>query len=209
MSQETWLDFKQKLETRFPFFRDKLNPGAAITELEALEHKIQETLPESFRDLYLQNDGETQDAHGYIFGLKLLPLQEINIEIEGWNTIIEDGLDGLNDFCESRSEGAIKCIYANRKWLPFLYDWGGNHIGIDFDPGISGTKSQIINFGRDEDIKYVFAASFDQFLELICRLLDQTDEVYFNENNYYSFRNAHFIDALKNLYEEEKINSLQ
>lgn len=203
MSTEAhWLSFKQKLETRFPFFRNKLNPGAAITEIESLEHKIQENLPESFKDLYLENNGETEDAHGYIFGLKLLPLPEINLELEGWNTIIDHGLEGLNDFCESRPDGAIKCIYANRKWLPFLYDWGGNHIGIDFDPGIRGKKGQIINFGRDEDIKYVFAESFEQFLDRICSLLDRTDDIYL-EDDHYSFRGSHFTDALKNLFAEE------
>jgi cell wall assembly regulator SMI1 len=38
------------------------------------------------------------------------------------------------------------------------------HIGLDFDPGVSGTSGQVITFGRDEDTKRLLATSFCDFL---------------------------------------------
>ncbi|MFJ9499072.1 SMI1/KNR4 family protein [Brevibacillus centrosporus] len=47
----------------------------------------------------------------------------------------------------------------NRYWLPISKDWGGNHLGLDLDPDEQGRMGQVINFGRDEEVKYVVALS--------------------------------------------------
>ena len=69
---------------------------------------------------------------------------------------------------------------------------------MDFDPGPTGTKGQIINFGRDEDDKCVFAKSLDDFLVLLTELLNSPSLVE-EEDGSYSYNHTHFIDALKEL----------
>ena len=56
-------------------------------------------------------------------------------------------------------------MYASPGWIPFASDSGGNCLGIDLDPGPTGTRGQVINFGRDEDEKFVLAPSMNEFLE--------------------------------------------
>ena len=65
----------------------------------------------------------------------------------------------------SHRQGCVKAQYANPKWIAFATDGCGNNIGIDYDPGPSGTFGQIINFGSDQQEKYVLAESFGKFME--------------------------------------------
>lgn len=65
---------------------------------------------------------------------------------------------------KSFPKGHIKCQYANPNWIPLVTDNAGNHIAIDMDPDIDGSKGQVIIFGRDFDTKYVIAPNWAQFL---------------------------------------------
>ena len=60
-----------------------LNAGASEDALSKLEKKLKVKLPASFKELYLEHDGEeADDALGIIFGLRLLSLDEILIETQ-------------------------------------------------------------------------------------------------------------------------------
>jgi hypothetical protein len=54
---------------------------------------------------------------------------------------------------------------GNSGWIPLLSDWEGNHIGVDLEPGPSGKVGQVINFGRDEEEKYVLFPSVVDLVE--------------------------------------------
>jgi hypothetical protein len=41
----------------------------------------------------------------------------------------------------------------------------GNYLGVDMAPGVQGHEGQVINFGRDEDVKAVLADSLAEVLE--------------------------------------------
>jgi len=73
---------------------------------------------------------------------------------------------------ESVPEKAIKKVYANRKWIPLAHDLNGNYIGIDLDPDENGTIGQIINYGSDENRKYVITKNVKEFLALILEILE-------------------------------------
>ena len=51
-------------------------------------------------------------------------------------------------------------------------DWGGNHFGIDLSPGPDGRRGQVINFGRDEDLKVVMAPNLEAFIAWMAGELD-------------------------------------
>ncbi|WP_165569531.1 SMI1/KNR4 family protein [Corallincola luteus] len=194
----TWNDLTNKIESKFPTFLGALSAPTDTNALNEISALIETSLPETFLNIYRHSDGEKLRATGYVFGLSLLSTEKIVHELKGWRDVIDQGLDGLSDSCTSHQEGKIKCEYANTKWLPLLGDWSGNFIGLDFDPGPEGKQGQVINFGRDEEHKYVFADSLDEFMDLLDRLLESA-EITIDEEGGYAYQETHFIDALKEL----------
>lgn len=77
----------------------------------------------------------------------------------------------------------IKKKYFHYKWLPIFHDFGGNFIGIDLDPDINGVKGQIIIFGRDEEKMIVLADSFDEFLDLSIKEMNDNPKQFTSENH--------------------------
>ncbi len=78
---------------------------------------------------------------------------------------------GMKDGATSYPADAIQCEYVTANWIP-LGDWDGNCFGIDLNPGPNGVPGQVINFGRDENDKYVLALSWAHFLEDIVEELE-------------------------------------
>lgn len=77
----------------------------------------------------------------------------------------------------------IKKKYFHYKWIPIFHDFGGNFIGIDLDPDINGVKGQIIIFGRDEEKMIVVADSFDEFLDLTIKEMNENPGQFTSENH--------------------------
>lgn len=92
----------------------------------------------------------------------------------------------------STPENAIKKKYFHFKWLPIFSDCGGNYIGIDFDPDISGTKGQIINFGRDEENMLVLSNNLEDFFDFILTEIKKPKSKILKSKN-------HLHDILKKL----------
>lgn len=103
----------------------------------------------------------------FLCGMQLLDRTQMEAEWKSWREFDEDVV--LNDpkCFKSNPIGAIKRLYSNPKWIPIAHDGSGNYIGVDLDADKLGKKGQVINFGRDEDSKYVFASSLNEFIELL------------------------------------------
>lgn len=101
----------------------------------------------------------------------------------------------------SKPEKCIKCLYVNKLWIPIAHDDSGNHIGIDLDPDVNGKLGQIINFGRDEDEKFVIANSLNEFLELMIKIIRSDDFEVLEEKEFIFELNGigHAIDYLKSI----------
>jgi cell wall assembly regulator SMI1 len=119
---------------------------------------------------------------GIVFGSEVLPLLDEKDCLASspalghwkfWSEMVgasERGqdCDMLNEFSRestSSPEGAIRRLHASRDWIPLVEMNDSNHIGIDLDPGPCGVVGQVINFGRDQEQKYVLARSWAHFLE--------------------------------------------
>jgi len=109
-------------------------------------------------------------------------------------------------FCTSAKSGAVQALYANKYWIPFAYDYGGNHLGVDLDPGARGTLGQVINFGSDEDEKFVLASSVTIFLEWLIDQLESGNFVIREEDDGGRSLNTkvpekfHFLEAIPVLF---------
>jgi cell wall assembly regulator SMI1 len=84
----------------------------------------------------------------------------------------------------STPENAIRKIYFHYKWVPVFSDYSGNFIGIDMDPGETGRKGQVINFGRDEEDMVVLAESLESFFDLVLAELSQPQNRLINKEIY-------------------------
>ena len=133
-----------------------------------MRREIGRGLPEGLRNVYLENDGQNEYAlQGAFFGLPFIGLGEMRVQWQGWREIVVEHADMNEDFRMFSTvypPDSIQNVYAHTHWLPFSYDGGGNHIGIDLQPGPTGQVGQVINFGRDEDYRCVMAPSFEAFL---------------------------------------------
>jgi cell wall assembly regulator SMI1 len=167
---QQWRYLELWLQDNLPEVAADLNPGCSEAALAELETLVGKPLPEDVKAFYRIHDGQFGKVPtGLFYGLLFLSLAAATQQWLTWKSILDretvEGLAQLSMFCTSAKPGAIKEIYANRFWVPFAYDFAGNHLGIDLDPGPNGVYGQVINFGRDEDAKFVLANSFAAFIE--------------------------------------------
>ncbi|HSC79399.1 MAG TPA: SMI1/KNR4 family protein [Chitinolyticbacter sp.] len=161
--KECWTRIENRLKELGCLGDIGLRPGASESDILSLEQHLGIFLPDAVKQFLLVHDG--QDGPGLFYGQEFLSVSGIRQQWDNWRSIDEVEMnEDCADFMGSDPEGVIKPMYCNRAWIPLTHDWGGNHIGLDFDPGALGKSEQIIAFGRDEDIKQLRAETFDAFL---------------------------------------------
>ena len=150
-----------------------LNSGATTQDLKGLEQHLGVELPTAVGAFLSEHNGQSERAKvGVYLGSKILSTGDIRDQWNTWRSIDEEAMNAeCADFMSSKPEGVVKPMYTNRLWIPLTNDFGGNHVGLDFDPDHNGKRGQVIMFGRDVDQKFLIADSFDEFLnELIPKL---------------------------------------
>lgn len=197
---DTWLT------EHLPEAADSLNPHADDDGWARVEDELGVRLPADFIALYHWHDGQSRGCPtGIFYGMRFLSLQEVLIEWRFWAE-------------EAESSGSIAPIAtdvvkqqaANRHWIPFAEDGGGNFLAIDLDPGPSGLRGQVINFGSDEDRHYVLAANVRQLIAWMMRELQAGNHSIEDDGDAHSFnilrpKSAHFLDAAKTLFDTRKV----
>jgi cell wall assembly regulator SMI1 len=153
---------------------------------------------------YSVEDDDDLLSKGVLFGSEVLPLLDHMDCIasspslghwEFWSEMVEasergedDGmLDEFSRESTSSPEGAIQRLHACRAWIPLVEMNDSNHIGIDLDPGPCGGVGQVINFGRDQEQKFVLARSWAHFLEDVADELERGNFVITEHEGYKSF----------------------
>ena len=170
-----WIEIEDIFRSKNCLHALGLNGGATNDEIAALEEHLGLSLPAAFKSFLAIHNGQG-NGQGLFFGVAFLSVDAIQQNWNNWVALEQDGLnEELSDSMSSRPEGFIKPLYLNRKWIPITHDYGGNHIGFDFDPDVNGTPGQIIAFGRDEDEKKLKANSFGGFIELLVKQLRTID----------------------------------
>lgn len=207
---DTWL------ETNLDEVHADLAPGCSEAALAEFEELVGRDFPESLKALYRWHDGQKGKAStGPFFGLTFLPLAEALKHWASWKDLVEEWSDedmaAASDFCSSVPPGAIKPLYANRYWIPFAYDYGGNHLGVDLDPAEQGSVGQVINFGRDEEEKFVVASSVEAFVEWLVEQFETGNVAIRVEDDGARSLNTkvpelhHFLDSVQVLFAEQRL----
>jgi cell wall assembly regulator SMI1 len=196
--------FERWLAAHCPHILANLQPPATDAELAMLRDRIGATLPDALIRLYRWKNGQRELRRaGPFYGLAFLSIHDALNQWEAWKSLADDDPEyTMEPSGTSVVPGVVKEVYVNLSWIPFAYDWGGNHIGVDLDPGPNGRVGQVINFGRDEDTRFVLGATVDDFIERIVTELeadnfvpdDEPDDPGFNTRNPPS---GHFLDSAR------------
>ena len=200
-------EIKTLLANEYPELNASLNPPATEADISRLETATGLALPDELKQLYRLHNGESGNA-GLFFGLPFISIDEALAEWKTWESLAGPTAS-LDTGITSVPANHIKEQYVNTRYIPISKDYGGNNLGIDLDPGPDGVSGQVINFGRDEDTRFVIAPSLAGFMEFILHHVkngNYTLEINGDEedNEPRSFlikepANSHFLDALKGL----------
>ncbi len=189
------------LRADLPALKASLNPPATETELREAEEELGMVLPPDLKELYQIHNGESEGGPGLFFGLPFLSLADLLSEWRIWAGL-EAEYAAVGDHY-SVPAGWIKERYINRNWLPISKDWGGNHLGLDLDPDEMGRKGQVINFGRDEEMKYVIALTLTDLLRFIRDAAMEKKYSVHQEEDYrfwsYGQDAVHFLDVIRRI----------
>jgi cell wall assembly regulator SMI1 len=159
----------ERLKKVAPSLHAKLYPGASEKAIAALEETIGCALPAEVRALLALADGQTTSEIGAVYGLELLSCTQIALEWKTWRDVRDDGgIDELDEDQDVLKPGTIQQRYTVAGWIPlFRFPTRADYLGVDLAPGKKGQKGQIINFGRDEEEKYVAAPGVTAFFALL------------------------------------------
>lgn len=203
--KKDWMRLVKNYNRKYKGFTANFNKGISENDWNEYKSKFEFDLPKNMKELYsLCNGDNDQFIAGSILGMKFLSLDKVWME---WNTQKEllstlsiTYLQNLNEYCTSIEPKKIKCQYINTKWVPIADDSGGNFIGIDLDPDENGQKGQIINFGRDENEKFVIANSLKELVILIADIVESDEcviEEFEGQNVFVFDGHWHAIEYLK------------
>lgn len=160
----TWNRIRVWLTREYPELGDTLNYGILPQDLAQIEMQFGFALPAVVRESYLAVDGQEAESaagcsEGLFFGLTLLPLESVLEEWRFWREVDDDPTTGANhrlrDAMQSIPPGWVRKEYSQRGWIPLIADKAGNYIGIDLNPGETGSVGQVLVFGREFDTKVV------------------------------------------------------
>jgi cell wall assembly regulator SMI1 len=181
--KESWTTIETWMKINIPDTLEALNPPASEARIAEVEKLIGQSLPEDYKELYRIRDGEGEIVGAFLTTL-FAPLEQVKINYKNWFELFhEEGIqEAVSPSCGSHPEGAIQKAYIDLGWIPFTEDGGGNHLGIDLNPGPRGIHGQVINFGRDQEQKYVLANSLSEFLAWI---VDQIQDGSIRATNVY------------------------
>ncbi|EMD38350.1 hypothetical protein CERSUDRAFT_113510 [Gelatoporia subvermispora B] len=161
---QTWDRIQQWLSREYPELGDTLNYGILPQDLAQIEMAFGFALPSPVRESYLCVDGQEAESaagcsEGLLFGLTLLPLEDVLEEWRFWREVDDDPNTGANphlrEMMQSIPPGWVRREYSLRGWIPLVKDKVGNYLGVDMNPGEGGSVGQVIVFGRDFDTKVV------------------------------------------------------
>ena len=208
MIKENWNFYTNWLKTKLPKYAALLNSGASVADIEKLESYLQFSVPDDLKILLQTNNGDSKLKSentylGAFLGFEFLSVDRIISIHEDWKNYVMNEYDGT-----SFPATQIKIAYTNPKWIPLFADGAGNYVGIDLDPDLNGVSGQIINFGRDEENKFVIAKNLNSFMEFVVGKINSGEcdaAITEEEEGDFSYglnAQSHLIDDLREIYGE-------
>jgi cell wall assembly regulator SMI1 len=168
--QRLWRAYLDWLAEHAPAVAALLNPPAEESAIAELERLIGYELPEAVKVGWRLHDGQDCESNfGAALGFWWQPVAQVAKQWDDWRWIRENEEEvffkDMDKPQRSSPAGAIQCRYTVPGWIPLLrWPWDGDYVGLDFEPGPAGVRGQVINFGRDQERKFVVADDFTTLL---------------------------------------------
>jgi len=161
------------MEDIVQLYRDlhlQLDPDAGIyekgisdEEIHNFEKEIDKELPDEFKAIYKQFNGESDNFPICIFSdYMFLSLENVAAAKDSLKDLPSRVHEMERYLCYP--EHSIKKVAYNPYWIPFASTSSGSYIGIDLDPDVEGKIGQVINFGVDDFFHVQLAEDFRSFL---------------------------------------------
>jgi cell wall assembly regulator SMI1 len=153
-----------------------LPAGASEQQIAETEQSIGLVFPDQLKALLKMHDGEfafgSTEYPGLFCDYQFLSLRHIRDAYanvcyfhEFWSCVGGGGIDP-NEY-RALPADSIRNTGVDLAWLPIAGWFSGNLIGIDLNPGPTGVKGQIINFGRDDYAHFQIAPDLFSFVQLV------------------------------------------
>lgn len=190
-----WKRIEVAVAALAPDLLANLAQGATNKEINEFEEVIGRKLPEEVRASFRVHNGQVERAyeHPVIHSIDFGSLAWARSQWDMWTGIEgdEDLEEQVRELSTSTPKDAIRLGYVNRNWIQLIATGQSDYFGLDFDPGPKGLSGQIINFGRDEEHKAVWAWSWGWFLNDLAEELERGNFRYQADGD---DRGLHLID---------------
>lgn len=189
--------FITELEKYFPEIVSRLQTPGKEAVIDGIEGEIGEPLPEAFKELYAQFDGEQNEPYtGLVLGFVLMDTENILDTLK---------LFRKNDFSEitSLTPGKVSDEkMCDRILVPFAWDGSRGYFCLDMSPDTDGMKGQVVALDLDMDECTWLADSLEGFFTFVSRMLQDGKchvEIGEEGEKYFDFESGHFFNVMKEL----------
>lgn len=177
-----WGEYLAWLTDTFPRIAASLkppDPAAAAQAFDELASKLGVPMPDEMMTLYRVTGGEPgfhgEDVgSGVLFGVSLMQITDVVDYVRGpWNWRSDGAEHDLQDednLPHVLDPTRLRAVALHRRWVPFGDAAGGNYVAVDVAPGPAGTIGQVINIGRNQDVRFVLADSVAELIALLHEL---------------------------------------
>lgn len=152
-----------------------LPAGASEQQIAETEQSIGLVFPDQLKALLKMHDGEfafgSKEYKGLFCDYPFFNLRRIQDEYalvrymhEFWSSSGAGGEDPYE--YRALPVDSIRNAVVDLAWIPIGGD-SGNCIGIDLNPGPTGIRGQIINFGQDDYAHFQIAPDLFSFVQLV------------------------------------------
>lgn len=174
---EIWERLEAVLQEREPRLLTRLNPGATVEAIEAVEQETGLTFPADLRAAYLRHDGTSSDAPQFFaYGFRWATLEQLT---RTWRGLVANGeaLRASDPDCypeedESWADLAVKPFYYHAAWVPVGLSNTEDLLLCDVDPAPRGRVGQLIRASGLGDFRATdagFNAYAARFAELLAK----------------------------------------
>ena len=149
-----------------------LFPGVTEAEIAALEKSLITSgaqrlkLPLEVRQSWRIHNGQSPLAVPLIGDWQLLQLRHILKQWQINQELLESG--GFQDN-QADSDGSVKPMWWNPRWIPLAYNGAGDLVCLDMDPPEGYPKGRLITFWHVDARRQILAVSWSAWLAKFAR----------------------------------------
>jgi cell wall assembly regulator SMI1 len=166
---DAWRRYTSKAAELHPPFTGWLADGASAGVIAATEKAIGCELPPELRHLLSLHNGS--EGYQALPGWELFSSERIADEWKIWEDLYRTQFKPERVRCDPT--GPVRDDeWWRLRWIPFTGDGGGNHLCVDMDPAVGGTKGQVITMWHDDPSRPFIAKSLTDFIDIIATDLE-------------------------------------